>query len=341
MTTKVNWKTSKILKVFGTTIKEGTFTGCEPDGTGSIKKSDPTTFTPDVIARIYENIETHVPFVITHGESKRPIGYAYKFGVSDTLDDIKYNGFIFDEEALRKISVEGYDSISPEIEEIRDKDTGELIDVKLVRLAFVQNPAISGTDVSMEQIYFSTGTPNSKDDNKMTAEPTQSQSVTTTQTQPVTTTNVQVPQEDIDEPITGTKVPDINTMFDAIKPVAPKNEPAPDVSADIADIRTKLEKEIARNEKLMGERLSEIVSEMKQLGVDDPSSIVKGLPTENKIEVLNKLKNTLVKTKPIVQTTTSGTMDTEPKKTEEAALESVLSELGVSKEYYDKLVNKQ
>jgi hypothetical protein len=304
--TSISWKSAEILKVFGTTIREGIYTGGKTEVAGGITTRDsPTQFTPAKIARIYENITTHVPLYLGHdgGPTRKPIGYAYKFGVTETLDDIKYNGFIFDKDAMQKIITEGYDRVSPEITE----------DVEhLVGIAFVPNPAIDGTEADMEQIVFSKGDTNIPGgDNSMTDE--------TTTTQPV-------PAQTHVQPV----------------PAAVKTEtviPAvPDVSAlvtQVEDFRGKYEQATAKIETLMTQQYDTVVAEMKSLGVSDPGSIVRGLPTEQKIAVLSKMKESIVLNKPLASPTPTSPAD--DKSEVDKALNEVLTELGVSKEEYSKI----
>lgn len=313
----VTWKSAEILKVFGTTIREGIYTGNKADPAGGKITPDlPTEFTPAKIATIYENIKTHVPIYLGHSTeiTRRPIGYAYKFGVTETLDDIKYNGFVFDNDAIVKIATMGYDKVSPEISED---------DSELKGIAFVPNPAITGTDADMELKVFNAAqtdsnagaTPMADETTTMSTPAAPAQTPAQTQTTPVP---AQTP----------------------VQPVAEKN--SVDVSAlvsQVDDFRTKYEQANARIEALMTQQYDTVVSEMKGLGVSDPGSIVRGLPTEQKIAVLTKMKESIVLNKPLATPTTS---ESAPDKTAvDTALNEVLAELGVSSEEYAKITKRK
>lgn len=316
--TSVTWKSAEILKVFGTTIKEGTFTGSKIYPTGVKSPDSPTTFTPAKIAKIYENITTHVPIYLGHGNdiSRKPIGYAYKFGVTETLDDIKYNGFIFDSDAMRKIVTEGWDKVSPETSQD---------DTQLLALAFVPNPAIEGTDADMEIKLFSQGDTKPTTSMTETVSSQGSENVTaqaqTNVQQPVSTTKPETPKETIRETVIKEQAPDVSALV-----------------SQVEEYRNKYEQAVAKNESLLTQQYDVLVGEMKSLGLTDPASIVRGLPVEQKISVLSKMKESIVTTKPLASPTSSTTEDNS---SIDSALESTLKELGVSKEEYSKITGKK
>jgi hypothetical protein len=320
--TSIKWKSAEILKVFGTTIREGTFTGGKATSGGVITEDSPTTFTPQKIAKIYENIHTHVPIYMGHSTdvTRKPVGYAYKFGVTDTLDDIKYNGFIFDPVAAQKIATEGWDKVSPEMEMTED-------DSRLIAITFVPNPAISGTDADIDRVVFSKET-TAPGDGKMTE------------------TNVpegaiEMGKADIDTPI-----PQVAPQ---IKPTEPTHKAADSkdkdsdyatLTAQLEDYKAKLEQQSTKTESLLNDKYEAIANDMKSLGIEDPSAIVRGLPTEQKIAVLSKMRESIAKNKPLASPTTSTTKIEDQSKSVEKALEEVLNELGVSKEDYAKISGK-
>ena len=313
----VIWKSAEILKVFGTTIREGVYTGnkADPNG-GQITPDLPTEFTPAKIAKIYENISTHVPLYIGHSTDviRKPIGYAYKFGVTENLDDIKYNGFVFDNDAIVKIATMGYDKVSPEISED---------DSELRGIAFVLNPAITGTDADMELKVFNAA----QTDSNTGATPMADE--TTTMSAPITP--AQTPAQTQSTPVPA-QTP--------VQPVGEKN--TVDVSALVAqadEFRTKYEQANARIEAMMTQQYEGVVSEMKSLGVSDPGSIVRGLPTEQKIAVLNKMKESIVLNKPLATPSTSESPV--GKSTVDTAVAEVLQELGVSSEEYAKITKRR
>lgn len=300
----VRWKSAEILKVFGTTIREGVYTGNKLDvASGNIVPDVPTEFTPERIARIYDNIKTHVPIYLGHSASpdRKPIGYAFKFGVTETLDDIKYSGFIFDRDAINKIVAGGYNKVSPELNDTADE---------LQALAFVQDPAIKGTEAEeMElKVFNAPETLSTEGVQPMTENIQQEQVQTTTVVEkPATTTG---------------------------NPVDPRID---DLAKQVEEFRTKYEQANARIESLLTQQYDTIVAEMKGLGVSDPGSIVRGLPTEQKIAVLSKMKESIVLNKPIATPTTVPS----PAEKQSDALDDVLAELGIPKEKYLSMIKRR
>ena len=320
MTANIAWKSAEILKVYGSTLKQGTFIGGKSTNSGVITKDEPTNFTPNYIANIYENISSHIPLYIDHAlGDRRPIGYAFKFGVSESLDDIKYTGFVFNQQARNKIMIEGYDYVSPEIEEVNGVP-------HLQGIAFVKNPAISGTDVSVETTVFSKPTNNtdSGDGNSMSD---------TVVSEAVVAAPAQTTMPDV-------TMPDVTTTSNnaAYRPyTAPAVDPIAELKAQMEEYKAKFEQQSVKTEQLLTGQYNTLLAEVKSLGVDDPSKIVHGLPTEQKIVVLAKLKDSLVKNKPMTQTSPVAMTENTEQNDNDKAFKEVIKELGLTEEQVKKL----
>lgn len=332
----MRWKSAEILKVFGTTIKEGTFTGSKATAQGTITKDKPTTFTPEYISKVYENIKTHVPIVIDHkAGDNEVVGYAFKVGITDTHDDLKYSGFIFSKDAMDKITMGGYSRVSPEIDDKYDPVTGELLDARLERIAFVQNPAITGTEADAEHVVFSKG------DNMTEGNATEGNAGETATAQTTTQTT--------DKPTQVVEHQEIVTPDRGFGKLGSKNSGEGNVAGDVAELSTKMneykttsEHLAAKVDQLLTERYEGIVAELKGQGIEDPGKIVHGLPVEQKITVLSKMKETVVKTKPLATTPVStGGSDGGSQSTNTGdipkAVNEVLAELGYTPEEYKAL----
>ena len=120
------------LIVEGVLLKPGTFTTAD---------RQTLTFTGDVVKKIYEKIDSNMPFVITHSGDKI-IGYATQFSLTPD-NTIWYKGYVFDDKD--KVLKEGYDSVSGEFDVVMDG--GTVVDGTLERIAFVKVPAVTGADV--------------------------------------------------------------------------------------------------------------------------------------------------------------------------------------------------
>jgi len=120
------------LVVSGPLLKPGTFTTAD---------RQTITFTADTVRKIYEKIDSNMPFVITHGGDKI-VGYATKFSLTPS-GEIYYQGYVFDEKD--KILKEGFDSVSGEFDVVMDGSVAK--DGTLERIAFVKVPAVPGAEV--------------------------------------------------------------------------------------------------------------------------------------------------------------------------------------------------
>lgn len=344
----VQWKSEKSLKVFGSTIKEGVFRGGHASivGNGVITRDTPTNFTPEYIEMLYNNVRGHIPFVVEHRNgTTETVGYTYKMGVTPAMDDLKFQGFVFNETAKDKIIKEGYTFVSPEIVEETDS-SGNVTDARIVKIAFVRNPAIEGTDIGIEPIVFSKGD-EGMTDNPVSNVTTPSQTVVTPNTTGTPPTGFGTPVQPAVR--SGNDPIDVRITVDSARTqdVPPKQDPPavdPPAGNDVSNAKPMSLEEhnqalAAKIESLLTERYDGIVAELKRQGIEDPGAIVRGLPVEQKISVLSKMKDTVVKTKPI-----AGPVDTpvpppnsQSKVEIDKAVSEVLAEIGYTDDEYKHL----
>jgi hypothetical protein len=117
----------------------------------------------------------------------------------------------------------------------------------------------------------------------------------------------------------------------------------PDISKLVSqadEYRTKAEAAVAKLEVLQNQQYDTLVADMKSLGFNDPSAIVRGLPTEQKISVLSKMKENIVVNKPLAANTPATPQPTEGDKIG-SALREVQDELGISDEMMAKIQKKR
>jgi hypothetical protein len=332
--TSLKWKSSEILKVNGSTIKEGVFVGHD----GNNEKR-PVNFTPELINKIYDSIDCNVPIYLGHDDTptRKPIGYAFKFGMSPSHDDIQYEGFIFNEAARNKIVTEGWDKVSPELD-IDYDISGGYTNASVSGISFVPRPAIAGTEANMGVAVFSKPEDENKDrevknmtgkamfDDQAAANAVQTSATGTT------TSNT-----------TGTYTVPPAVFTPVVTPTAPDSGlTADDVASlrqELAEAKAAREAERVKNDKLMNQRVDEMVTELKSLGVENPSDIVKGLSSEQKQAVLSKLKSTMVKNQEMAQPSTNPGSVPESSKnvSQEQLFKETLKELGMTVEEYNKL----
>lgn len=300
MSKDISWKSTEILKVTGSTLKGGIFQGSRPTENGLIVADNPTSFSPSYIAKVFESITNHIPLYIDHSVvDRRPVGYAFKFGVSSSLDDVQYTGFVFDKDAKQKIVLGGYTAVSPEIE-------GDDTSPALTGIAFVRNPAISDTGVSSEMTVFSTG-----------------EGMTETTEVPV---DVPVVMPVVDVP--RKTVPAGTITTDAI---------LAEMKVQLDEYKSKFEAQAAKTEQLLTAQYDGVVRELKTLGYNEPGKIVQGLPLDQKISVLSKLKENDAKSRPMAKPTESQPPGDQPAESNDAAVKEVLSQMGYTMDEYKKL----
>lgn len=330
----ISWKKEKNLKVTGSMIKQGVFRGWQSASRGGIKAHDiPTNFTSEYIDKIYNNVNGHIPISVDHGNGDI-VGYTYEIGITSDKDDLPFKGFVFSESAKNKIIREGYTFVSPEI--VEETDSFGNVTPTLVGIALVKNPAISGTDISIEPIVFSAGEPEMTDEE-------------------ITVTATDIPDGDVDkkqesgfgrapkpdktdrEPINVNITLDGNALGKTYEKEPVRGN---DVSnSDLEQYKAKNDELAAKIDKLLTERYDGIVAELKRQGIDDPGKLVRDLPVENKIDVLSRLMASMVKTKPVAKPADAASNQTPgPNKTEiDTAVSEVLAELGYTVDEYREL----
>lgn len=335
----LNWKSSEILRVSGSIVKEGVFTGHEAGNQSKLVGK----FTPDVIAKMFDNITEHIPLYVGHDSTnpkRRLVGYAYKFGKTPTNDDIQVEGFVFDPQAQRKIITEGWDSFSPEIEFTND-ESGNHVNAFATGLAFVPNPAIDGTQASKEITVFSNA--DDKEGNMSTIEFLKSKGLTDAEI-------VSVKKGLFEEGSSNDTPPAAEATPPPPKPTPTTTTPPhagmsaeqrlKQVENELADTRSKLEDSVVKNEQLLGMQYDTLVGELKSLGFDNPSEIVKTLPTESKIAVLSKLKAGAIKKKEMAKPSENpgNASDSATNPSQDQLINEALKDLGIPRAEYDKVM---
>jgi len=210
MAENANWKqVGDIYKTDGSILEIGSFIA---QSGNKVDISD-----ADVDA-LLSNIDAPIPFSIGHDKYAETIGYAIKF--SRDGNQILHNGIVFDSDKFENVILKGHNSISPEIDYVRDPETGKIVGQKIVRLSFVPNPAISSNKTDIVRFAFSAPEVSSMPNDGT------SQTSTNTQTQEPTTL------------IQGQEVP-VSTFNDNQSPVTPPafdpNEFAKNIAMSIAE----------------------------------------------------------------------------------------------------------
>lgn len=338
----LNWKSSEIYKTSGSVVKPGTFIGMD---------GKPTSITPEIVRKAYENIDDHVPFYLTHegmgSPMRKNIGYGFKFALDDITNNVAHNGFVFDQGAKQKIVMEGFDHVSPELEFTYENES--VVDVKLVGMAFVKNPAIEGNNVDVAITAFSKPEPV---DMKNVDSFLKGKGLTENEIQTIRkafSTTAEPPAPPVADATAGTSTPATPPVVDAPKVVTPDVpfvEP-PVVSAapaapastitseEVAELKSLVASLKADNDKMLEGQYNTVVSELKGLGIANPGTIVAGLDPKQKIATLTKIKENIAKTGSLTQTPQNlGSSGASSPANDEAFIRDQLKDIGVSYEDY-------
>lgn len=351
------WNSSRLLRVHGPFVRQGVYTGHSPDlsddGSPTFKQN---AFTQSTLQRINDNFKGSVPIYIgTHnysGAHREPVGRSFKIGISDMKDEDSHEGLVWDEDAQRKITEEGYDSVSPEFEISYDPQ-GNIVDAELTGIVYVKNPAIGGTSNEAIPMCFSQG----PSEYVMPDNPSNPAQPPANDPKPPAAPNVppaQPPAQPPAPPVEPPKAPQ--------QPSAPPVEPpkAPEVHAErkiqyvvdpalvakVAELESTVKKYeqsipgiIAQNDAMKTQQLSEIANDLKQFGIEAPESLVDGLPIDSKIKALSQFKERLVKTAPMVKGPDNLKAQIARAEQDKAVFAQALNEIGLTEESYNRVMN--
>lgn len=336
----LNYKSHDVLKTSGVVVKVGEYQGANFDENG---KPIPSKFGAFDIRRMHDNATEPIPiYVDLHGKdlSKRELaGYAFRVGMSPDGTELAHNGFIFNTKA-QKLVASGHNQISPEIETMKDAN-GNIIDRKIEALCFVPSGAIDGTEVNYMIEKFSTvdgmnGQTNNAD-NKDTGSPTPSaadvNAIIKDTAKAVLTELMPATKAMIDEAIKG----QMNTQDAEItqQQTATTGGQTDDKSAsEIAQLKAQAAANQQVTDKLLNEKYEEIVSQVKKLGIPDPSSIVAGLPKLQAIETLTSVKANLLQNASLNGVPQGLSSQGMGHKNEQQTFVECMSELGFNSEHY-------
>lgn len=337
------WKTVDALHVDGASIRAIPV----KDNHGKL-----TPWTPSIIEKIYNKIKGPLPLYIKHDERalfRQPVGYGVKFGITEDHTDITYNGFVFDDGAIKQIIEEGYNCISPEVENEYDEQ-GELVDSTLLAMAFVKNPAFPGMQVQYAKAAFSesqndelaskTGEPMSK---AAAIDTLKSKGLTETEIASITQAfesaepaKQETPAQQQAPPVQST--PAAHVEQKSAPPAAPDMSALEQRLAEQATVIAQLQQ---KNEDLLKTQYNTVRDEVKGLGINDPDDIVKGLPTEQKISILSKMKEKMARTQPMSTPAGQPVSSQSQPVDQRAKMAATLKSIGMTVEEYEKLKLKK
>jgi len=346
----LKWKQKDVFKTAGTIIKVGTYQGDNRDDHGKLYQS---TFDKRDIRLIHNNINEPIPIhVDMHGsgiDKRTVVGYAFRVGISDDENEIAHNGFVFDQKA-QKLIAGGYNKISPEITTIKDSD-GKIVDRIIDAICFVPDGAIDGNDLFCVAEKFSSPDKGAKMTNKLDSGSSgdimdSSEDIDANQEQ-------QIDYDAIVKKTAENLLPSLKTMIDDAVSKVGQNTQGAEIKVketDVdktesdhasAELRAELESQRVITDRFLDEKLTEISNQLTELGIEDPSSIVKDLP---KLKAIDLLEGMLAKIR--ISTIKNSSMSGVPKgignkgskeKTQQDLFKENMIELGLNSEKYMKM----
>ncbi|MCK9326007.1 MAG: hypothetical protein M0P69_11005 [Bacteroidales bacterium] len=337
------WKTVDALHVDGASIRAIPV----KDNHGKL-----TPWTPSIIEKIYNKIKGPLPLYIKHDERalfRQPVGYGIKFGITEDHTDITYNGFVFDDGAIKQIIEEGYNCISPEVENEYDEQ-GELVDSTLLAMAFVKNPSFPGMQVQYAKAAFSesqndelaskTGEPMSK---AVAIDTLKSKGLSETEIASITQAfesaepaKQEAPSQQQAPPVQST--PAAHVEQKSAPPAAPDMSAFEQRLAEQATVIAQLQQ---KNEDLLKTQYNTVRDEVRGLGIANPDDIVKGLPTEQKISILSKMKENMARNQPMSTPAGQPVSSQSQPVDQRAKMAATLKSIGMTVEEYEKLKLKK
>ena len=257
-------KSFDVAESTGTVLRVGTFT----DASGRTHN-----ITPEVIAMVYKNLDDSIPMYYLHQGSRVRKGFASKFELGD--DVLDYKSHTYDADTQFKMAT-GSNSVSGEIE--FDYQGDSIVDAHLTGIAVVPRGLINDTQMQTIAVAFG--------DDEMAETP------------------AVAPQGD---PTSTNSLPQNITIN--VPPVSVAAAPVPSIDeATHNELLEKYNTAVAENEAFklkLNEhsklQVSTLINELKLGGIETAEAIVEGLPTEQQLDILGRMKTNMIITKPGVQ----------------------------------------
>jgi len=306
-----------VLKTSGSIVRVGKFRGDNRDDYGKLYDS---VFNATDISKMISNVSEPIPIYVEvdlhnkSGKKRNVAGYALDLRVNQDKTGIDHRGFIFDDDAKKLVAM-GYDKISPEIETVKD-ESGTVVDRKIEAICFVPSAAIPGNEALCVVEKFSS--PVSGGNNmsfKKTETDAGASDAGNDGGQDGNEQNDSGNQGGFDmdafaakfaekaKPMIGGMVKDlVDEAFkmghkDDTQDAKTGASGSADSGNGVPEQKFELPPEVVNQLKqnnevitsLQKKELSGIAAQLEELGIDNPSGIVEGLPLQTAIDTLSKL----------------------------------------------------
>jgi hypothetical protein len=307
-------KSFEVYQVDGMTLKPGVFTG---------RDGKPTKISEDLVEKIFGNINGPIPLYFKHNklDDFTIKGYASKFAFDPTSKTIQYSSHLYDKQTQQEVALFDCDKVSPEIDFIGDDDN--YTNGMLKGIAFVPNPAIDGTRVSVTPMVFST-----PDEEKKLGD--ESSMVNETEF-----AEMKVKYEAL--------LKDHDKLTKQFEKMSTEHGAAKETIVTLTGERDLSRKEVEKYVKVETDRktgeVSKLVADLKQIGWD-PSGLMDGsdFTLDQQLKVLGQVKAQHMVNKPAVSGGTTPPQGGQSSGgSPDVALTEVIKEMGLSDEYVNML----
>jgi hypothetical protein len=365
MPDSIEWKSLDVTAAEGMTLRVGAFKASD---------GEVVEFSPDVLKKIFSKVDKPIPMYLTHkdagtGMPREVLGHAVKLGLETEGDKVHYKALMMDPN-FKLMYASGYDDTSAEITPIRD-DAGTIIDGTLTGIAVVPNPAISGTQMRVSAVAFTAPTSVGDSVSRATSGTYQYPLPQTPGFVPFSSGTSSMPAVVVANPIVSSggirltgkiektllehgvpadRVPDLLEGLEAhfskkfeqaglqVK-LEEANKQLELACASEKGMKKKFEDLTKEFETHLGDKVNSLIGEVKTVGFANPEAVIDGLPIQQKITMLSKIKENMVAAKP--PTAPAANLQAPPTQnstqTPEAQLKVMLAEMGVE-EMWNKVV---
>lgn len=281
----MKWKKNNVYQMTGVSATPGHFTDA---------KGVKYNVTPELLKTVFDNFDEAIPALFTH--SKRdPIGFITDLAYEESDNTIHYKGYIFKKEKER-ITNEGFDMVSPEIDGIDDPSnptTG-----RMTALAYTSRPAMP-VGKSVCSVMFSDV------ENELEIVDKKEEKMVETTQEPVAPA-VAKPVEAV-RPVDAVSAAEIELAKQALKGnidadkerISKLETDYSRVSADYDATKQNLDSYREKYEKVLSGEVGALEAELKKKGFEKPEEFAKGFGVEERLELLKSAKASIAKTAPL------------------------------------------
>jgi len=283
MVDSVEWHSLGVMSAEGMSLRVGAFKASD---------GEVVEFSSEVLKKIFSKVQDPVPMYLTHkdagtGKPRTVLGHAVKLGLEHDGDKIHYKALMMDP-TFKMMYASGYDDTSAEIDPIRD-DAGNIIDGTLTGIAVVPNPAIVGTEMKVAAMAFEAPASNPVGGIRLTGNRIEK----TLLENGVPVDKVASALQDLELHFSKQfETAGLQKKFDASEAALAL------ACAKEKDMNKKFEDLTKEFETHLGYKVDQLVAEVKTIGFASPEAVVEGLPVQQKIAMLSKIKENMIAQKP-------------------------------------------